>query len=119
MSDDIIIGNANAGSMAVGGTGHTIESGILNNYGTSSGEISQLRDLIDELLVKVNENPVPPAVRASAEKAKIAAAEPEPDIPRLRALMNAVSKGAEKIAAITAATLNVINVINIIEHGMR
>ena len=105
--------------MAIGGTDHIIESGTLNIYSSPGGEISQLRDLIDELLVKIGENPVPPEVRDSAEQAKAVAAEKEPDIGRLRALMNAVSTGAERIAAVTTAALNVIGVINIIENGIR
>ena len=96
MSDNINIGNVQAGVVAAGGTGHRIGSGTLNIYGNPGGEISQLRALLDDLLLKISENPVPPAVRASAEHAKTEAAEAEPDTGRLRALMNAVCAGAER-----------------------
>ena len=119
MSDNINIGNVQAGVVTVGGTGHKIESGTLNIYGSPGGEISQLRALLDDLLVKIDENPVPAAVRTSAEQARTEAAEPEPDTGRLRALMNAVCAGAEKIAAVTTAALNIIGVINVIENSIR
>jgi hypothetical protein len=119
MSENIHIGHIQAGAATVGGTDHTIESGTLNIYSSPGDELSKLRALLDDLLVKISENPVlPTAVRDSAEQAKTVAAEPQPDTGRLRTLMNAVCKGAERVAAVTTTALNIISLINIIE-GVR
>ena len=119
MSDNIHIGNIQAGAVAAGGKDHRIESGTLNIYGSPGGELSRLNTLLDELMVKISENPVPSAVRDSAEQARTEAAKPEPDTRRLRVLMNAVCAGAERIAAVTTAALNIIGIIDIIESTIR
>ena len=93
MSDNINIGNVQAGVVVAGGTGHTIESGTLNNYG-SPDEISRLRALLENLVEITSQDDVPTAVREKAQEAQAEAAKPEPDTGRLRQLMNAVYTGA-------------------------
>ena len=114
MSDNINLGDIQAGVVVVGGTGHTVGSGTVNNYGSAS-EISRLRALLENLVEITSQDDVPTEVREKAQEAQAEAAKPEPDTGRLRQLMTAVYAGAERIATVTTAAVNIIGLLDLIE----
>ena len=115
MSDNINLGNVQAGVVVAGGTGHTVESGTLNIYGSPGDEISRLRALLENLVEITSQGDVPAGVCEKAQEAQAEAAKPEPDTGRLRQLMTAVYAGAERIATVTTAALNIIGLLDLIE----
>jgi hypothetical protein len=114
MSDNINLGNVQAGVFIAGGTGHTVGSGTVNNYG-SPAEISRLRALLEDLVEITSQDDVPTEVCEKAQEAQAEAAKPEPDTGRLRQLITAVYAGAERIATVTTAAVNIIGLLDLIE----
>jgi hypothetical protein len=121
MSDSINIGSVQGGIVHVNSKGgnYQRQSGTLNIHADPEGAARQLRDMLDDLIRIISENPVLPTVREDAEEARKEAMEPQPETGRLRALMNAVISGAGKVTAVTQAALNIISFISTIENVIR
>jgi len=116
MSDDIVIGSAQAGSMAIGGSGNVIHSGHLEIHSLPASDVAELRALLSSLQKLAAQNGAPQQVQASVTAAVNEAAQEAPDTSRLRTLMAAVRSGVGKAGPLAQLAANIITFIGGIEN---